>query len=212
MTDRAFVQNVSTALQSRVAHLKMKVVFSEWLEDFAIPYNQDPRIIAYLSAYPTKLMDFNPAHNEETFCCPRTWGFMHNLINGEKELDVRDGALYAGTITSGVAADFVGFTSIYSELVPWKDIVRDPLNCSMPHGAKTAAFAQVLHLTEFLDDKTFGPFSKFVNRFTLDVRVLFYRMVMARFPTLRHHPEFAQGMLEVNKYLRGTGSSDIKGS
>lgn len=70
-TDRALVNPLGTAMQSRVIHIEMKVDFDEWLMDVALPQKYDQRVIAYLSQHPGKLMDFRPEHQEKTFCCPR---------------------------------------------------------------------------------------------------------------------------------------------
>lgn len=71
MTDRAIVNPIGTAMQSRVVHLEMELNYEEWLYDVALKNNWDSRIIAYLSQFPDKLMDFKPDHNDKTFCCPR---------------------------------------------------------------------------------------------------------------------------------------------
>ncbi|MEY3189127.1 MAG: hypothetical protein RIT41_1662, partial [Bacteroidota bacterium] len=101
-TDRAIVNNLSTAMQSRLIHFVMEVSFTEWLEDVAIKDNYDSRLIAFLSMYPKYLMDFRPDHQEKTFCCPRTWEFMNKLIMDEEIVD-EDAPLFAGTIKENLA-------------------------------------------------------------------------------------------------------------
>jgi MoxR-like ATPase len=66
-TDRAIVNSLSTAMQSRLVHLELELSHQEWMEDVALKQGYDSRIIAYLSQYPSKLMDFRPDHNEHTF-------------------------------------------------------------------------------------------------------------------------------------------------
>lgn len=70
-TDRAIVNTLSTAMQSRLVHLEMAVVFDEWFEDVALANNYHPTIKAFLKANPSKLWDFRPDHQDKTFCCPR---------------------------------------------------------------------------------------------------------------------------------------------
>jgi hypothetical protein len=134
MTDKAFVNPLSTALQSRVVHILLVPDVQEWLADVAIPNNYDERIIAFiLDRGLDVLMDFDPNHNNETFCCPRTWEFMNKLIDG-KTYSLHNGVytmdemtpLYAGTITPGVAVDFVQYTKVFSTLIPTSEIVNDP--------------------------------------------------------------------------------------
>lgn len=198
-TDRAIVNPISTALQSRMVHLELQLDFEEWLMDVALAKNFDKRIIAFLSQYPSKLMDFKPDHNEKTFCCPRTWEFMNRLVSGKAITDDK-AALYAGTITSGVAVELIQFTKVFSTMVKVEDILRDPVNTPLPHDNATR-WAVISSMMEKVNDKTFTNLAEYANRFSMDFRVLFYRSTMIRQPDLRKHPAFAKAMSELTKYL-----------
>lgn len=201
-TDRAIVNALSTAMQSRVVHLEMIIDFDEWLYDVALPNNYDKRIIAYLSQYPSKLMDFDPKHNEKTFCCPRTWEFMDNLVNVAGEVQDIDAPLYAGTITSGVATSFIQFCSIYKDLITVDEILKDPDACRIPSDT-SGKWAIITAIMEKIEDDNFEDLCRYVNRFSLDFRVLFFRSVMVRQPQLRNHKAFANAMQSLAKYLAG---------
>lgn len=200
-TDRAITNMISTALQSRVVHLEMEINFKEWLEDVALAQGYDSRIIAFLNQYPSKLMDFRPDHNERTFCCPRTWEFVNRLINGR---EIYDGlaTLLAGTITSGVAADFVQFCQIYTRLITVDQIVRDPRNCEVPYD-NSLKWATISHMMEKVTEDTFDDLCTYANRYSLDFRILFFRSTMVRHPKLRRHPAFINAMVELSRYLNG---------
>lgn len=200
-TDRAITNPISTAMQSRVVHLEMRIDFEEWLYDVALKENYDSRIIGFLSQYPSKLMDFRPDHNEKTFCCPRTWEFTNRLI---KDRDVKNetATLLAGTITSGVAVDFVQFTRVYHNLVTIQEIRQDPQNCRVPqdNGSK---WAIISHMMEKITEENFNDLAIYADRFTFDFRVLFYRSVMVRQPTFRTHSPFIRAMSALARYLTG---------
>lgn len=200
-TDRAIVNLAGTGMQSRVITLEMEINFREWLEDVALAENYDSRIVAYLSQYESKLMDFRPDHNEKTFCCPRTWEFMNRLVK-DKEITDRKTAMYAGTITSGVAANFVAFTQVYKDLINVREILADPLRCRMP-SHNDLRWATISHMMEKVDDKNFGDLSDYANRFSLDFRLLFFRSAMVRHKHLRHHPAFSNAQIELSRYLNG---------
>ena len=200
-TDRAITNPISTAMQSRVVHLEMEISHQEWLEDVAFAEGYDSRIIAFLSQYPSKLMDFRPDHSEKTFCCPRTWEFTNRLIQGKNVPDSMT-PLLAGTITSGTAVDFVQFTKIFHNMVTIKDILADPDNCHVPD-EPSPKWAVIAHMMEKVDDKNFTDLATYANRFTLDFKVLFYRSVLVRQPTLRTHPAFIRAMSELSRYLNG---------
>lgn len=203
-TDRAMVNKISTAMQSRVIHIEMQLDFEEWLIDVALKQNYDPRLIAYLSRYNDNLMDFNPSSLEATYCCPRTWEFVNRLIQGK---DLADGftPLLAGTITSGIAAEFVQFCQVFTSLVTIDQIVKDPCNVPVPpDSAPNAKWATIAHMMDKVDSKNFDQLSTYADRFDLSFRLLFYRGTMVRQPILRRHPAFLRAMSTLNNYLHGT--------
>lgn len=200
-TDRAITNPLSTAMQSRVVHIEMEVSFNQWLEDVALKQDYDSRLIAYLSYKPSYLMDFDPAHNEKTFCCPRTWEFMNKLINGKPIPDDKI-KLFAGTITSGVAVDFVTFLKVYKNMPNITQILADPANMFVP-GDNATRWAVITHLMEKTDAKNFKDICTYINRFDSGFRVLFFRSILVRQPEMRTHPEFAKAMSELSRYLNG---------
>jgi MoxR-like ATPase len=200
-TDRAIVNPLSTAMQSRVVHIEMELNFEEWLYDVALKENYDERIIAFLNYDNSKLMDFRPDHQEKTFCCPRTWEFMNRLVSGKEITDDKT-ALYSGTITSGVAVEFVQFTQVYKKMVTVDEILRDPVKAPVPNDNSTR-WAVISHMMSKVTEKIFADLCTYANRFDMTFRILFFRSVMVRQPQLRAHPAFASAMSELSRYLNG---------
>lgn len=198
-TDRAIVNNLSTAMQSRLIHFTMEESFTEWLEDVATKEKYDPRLIAFLSMYPKYLMDFRPDHQDKTFCCPRTWEFLNKLIKDEPITD-EDAPLFAGTITSGVAVEFIQFSKAINGLVNVKEVVADPQYCKLPPNL-ACLWATTTHLLEHVNHKNFDPICTYVGRFDMSFRVLFFRSIVIRYPELKQHPAFIRSLAEVSRYL-----------
>jgi hypothetical protein len=206
-TDRAITTQMSTAMQSRLVNLEMQVDFRCWLEDVALKEGYDFRIIGFLSQWNSKLMDFRPDHNEKTFCCPRTWEFMNRLVKGKEFRKTEDSfemerkmPLYGGTITSGVAVEFVQFCKIATEVIKIHEIIGDPDNCRLPMD-NVLKWATISSMIEHINEKNFGPLSVYGDRFEVNFRVLFYRSVLAKHPKLQKHPAYAKAALELMKYL-----------
>jgi hypothetical protein len=197
-SDRAIVNALSTAMQSRVVHLDMVLSFDEWFEDVAIAEDYDNRIKAYLNYRKGHLMDFQPDHNENTFCCPRTWEFMNKLIKGKQVLDSKI-PLYAGTITSAGAVEFVQFTKT-TNVPSLADILRDPMGCKVPHDSAGKWFV-MSHLMDGIDDTNAHEISQYVGRLGLDMQIVFFRSALVSKPQLRRHPAFAKAMIELQQYL-----------
>jgi len=198
-TDRSITTAISTAEQSRLIHIEMMIVFNEWLTDVALKEDYDPRIIAFLSQYESYLMDFKPSHTERTFCCPRTWEFMNALVKGKDVTDSK-AVLYAGTITSLVAVEFVQFCQIWKKVINIRQIINDPKGCEVPQDVNLK-WATVGHMMDKIEDSNFADLATYANRFSLDFRVLFYRSTMVRHKHLRRHPDFINGAIELSKYL-----------
>lgn len=199
-TDRAIVNPLSTAMQSRVVHIEMVESYDEWVADVALPQKYDTRVIAYLSQYPSRLMDFKPDHTDKTFACPRTWEFTNRLIKGKKDLSGKT-TLLAGTITAGIAADFVTFSAVFDSIPKIAEIMADPSNHFIPRDTSTK-WATVSSLLEHVDKDTIKDLAIYANRFDMSFRILFFRSVMVNNPSLRQSPPFVQAMLDLAKYLK----------
>lgn len=198
-TDHSITNSLSTAMQSRVVHLEMSVDFNEWLEDVAIPEGYDHRIIGFLSQWPAKLHDFRPDHSEKTFCCPRTWEFMNRLVK-DRPITEANSALYAGTITSGVATEFVQFVLASSDMVPVKEVLANPMSCRVPH-EPASKWVTISALLDHVSAETFGALLDYTGRYDLAFRVLFFRGALVRQPELRRHPRFAECAAALTRYL-----------
>ncbi len=190
--------------------------FQEWLQDVAIPQHYDPRIIAFLSQYESKLMDFKPDHHENTFCCPRTWEFVNKLITKierdekgniinrkQKPVDNDSKILLTGAITSGVALEFTKFTELYASMISITDIRKDPKGCPIPHD-KSLMWAVITHMMDKIDDANFDDLATYADRFTIEFRILFYRSILIRRKELRTHKHFGKHIAAVNQYLSPT--------
>lgn len=203
-TDRAITNPMGTAMASRLSHYTLEVSFDEWLMDVALAENWDRRIIAYLSRYKSKLMDFRPDHNDKTFCCPRTWEFVNKLLKTSEPskggIAPNRTHMYAGKITSGVAVDFIQFTRCFENLISVDEISVDPYTCRISNNPEEQ-WANIAHMCEVVTPGNFDDLAVYANRFSLDFRVLFFRTAMVQKPRLRSHPAFSKAMSELHKYL-----------
>lgn len=206
-TDRAITNPISTALQSRVVHLEMVYSHKELRDDVMIPNNWDTRIVTFLEQFPSKGMDFRPDHNDKTFACPRTWEFLHNMIKGKEFKTVDNNfqmndklPLYAGTIGVGIATEFVNYCRVWGQVPPYQTILADPLGVSVPNDPNIS-WATVGIMVDHVEEDNFVHFATYADRMAMNFRVLFYRMANMRNSWVRSHPEFANKMAELARYL-----------
>ena len=124
VTDRAIVSTQSTATTSRLHHYRMKIDHKVWL-DWANKNDIDQRIISLIKFKPEILHKFDPATNELTFPCPRTWAFASKVIMNQEIDDINQIRL-AGTIGEGAAVELTTYAKIYKNLPTIEQILADP--------------------------------------------------------------------------------------
>ncbi|QDH84013.1 ATPase [Achromobacter phage vB_AxyP_19-32_Axy11] len=198
--DKAIVNDIGTAMQSRLIHIEMDADFKCWQEDVAIPQQFDPRVVAYLSMNPSKLIDFDPDHQDRTFCCPRTWEFVSDLIKG-RPLESDDAILLAGAITSGEAISFVQFCHVYDSLPNMQSLIDDPENAIIPRDP-ASLWATTMACVEHTTVENFGDFMKYMNRLDLVQRVLYFRATYAKLGApLRSSRGFTEAAIELGRYI-----------
>jgi hypothetical protein len=205
-TSNAIVNDLSTAMQSRVIHINLRIDWQEWLEDVALAQNYDNRLVTYLARTKgEELHDFRPEHQDRTFCCPRTWSFINRFLKNKPELTDLDATLFGGTITSGVAASFVQYTKVSHKVPTLARILREAETLEISH-SNDINWATVGMLMSNVDEKNFGTMAKYIDRMSLDFRILFYRGVKIRQPALEEHPAFKKAFINLARYLNGTTS------
>lgn len=197
-TDNAVVHGMSTALQSRLIHFQMRVDHSEWM-NWAINKGIDHRIIGFLEFRPELLHSFDPEHQDKTFACPRTWKFCSDLILGNPVVD-SDVAMIAGTVSSGVALEFVQFARLYTELPKMADILNAPETAPVPVEASTR-YAMSTSLAEKFNTTTVTALAKYLARFPVENRVVTIRMIHRRDPSLIRHKDLLHLFQSVLQYM-----------
>ena len=82
------------------------------------------------------------------------------------------------------------------------EIMRDPHNCRLPDD-NNLKWATITAMVEKLTPENFGPLATYADRFSLNFRILFYRMVMVKQPALRSHRPYIKAMSQLTQYLQG---------
>lgn len=198
-TDNAITNTLSTAMSSRVIHLNISVDFEDWRDNYALPQKIDERIIAFLSMYPDRLMDFDPEREDQTFACPRTWSFVSRLIKASNgKLDTY---LLAGAITPEHAVEFVQFCDVYKDLISIDDLKKDP-NIEPPTNSETL-WAILIHLINRVDKDTFKLCLDFVDKMPVTFKIVFLRSLKKTKNSLLLEPEVVKMISDVGDFCLG---------
>lgn len=204
-TDRAIVNPLGTAMQSRVVHFEMELNFDIFVEDVMIPQEWDERLVAFLHANPGYLHDFDPAHKNKTFCCPRTWDFVNKDLKNRPEgaLPDEDSLYYSGFVTPGKAVEFVQFTQVYNRMITIEKVVKDPLGCVLPED-NNLCWATVNHLANKTTEDNFTDVLQYIERFkTFTHKILYFRTVGKALPEIQATPEWRKAAANISRYIHG---------
>lgn len=198
-TDNAIVVKLSTALQSRVAHLFLDVSKDEWVK-WAIANGVDSRIIGLIEFAPNNLHNFDPNHTDNTYACPRTLEMLSRVVKGHA-VTVDDYDLIEGIIGKGAATEFITFCDIYQSLPPIADIIRDPKACALPN-EKSQRYALATYVADNMDKTNAAPLVEYLMRLEVDFRVVAVRMANTRVPGINMVPEVNKMIRDLVNYLK----------
>jgi hypothetical protein len=187
-TDNAIVNSMGTAIQSRFAHLELKLDVDGWLE-WATKTGIDHRINGWIRFQPTALHRFDPNHDDKTFPCPRTYEMLSRVLNvwNKNSFTYAQQMLIAGIIGKGTAVEFSTFCHIYSELPTIEEIIANPLGAPMPDKIDVRCAISSLLVSRASDDNL-GPLVKYLERMTNEFQVYTIKDIIRKDKVLFHHP------------------------
>ena len=185
-TDNAIVQPMSTALQSRLVHMELIVDVKEWL-DHSAAMGWSHKINAYINYKPGNLYTFKADHTDQTYACPRTWEFANKVLKVTDESSPDLLPMLVGTISEGVAREFVGFMKIYKSLVTVPQIVANPEGTAVPD-EPSILFALTGSISHHATIDNFEALMKFVVRIPTEFQVVCLRETVRRDRKMLTHP------------------------
>lgn len=128
-SDRGVVFRMAAPLANRFVHLEMQVCVEDW-KTWAIAAEVHPAIVAFISHRPDALFTFGQVDDSRSFATPRTWEYVNEIIASEPEPDLIL-SMVSGAIGEDLAASFLGFMSVASEL-PDLDAILDGSTKDVP--------------------------------------------------------------------------------
>jgi len=202
-TDRAIVNRMGTAMQSRLVHLELEVSVDEWV-DWALDNNIDTRVVAFLRFRPELLHKFDPNHSDKTFPAPRTWGFVSKLITPWKQVgsEPHHLPLLAGAVGQGAALEFKGYIELLHDLPDPDMIVIDPLTTNVPTEPGTLYAVSGL-IANLATEGNLSNVMTYLNRIPSEFQLLSIRDILKTKPKLGIHREIQQWKKKNAKALFG---------
>lgn len=185
MEDNAVVEPMSTALQSRLIHMEVDVDADVWL-DWAQSNGIDHRITSYIKFKPSVLYTFNPDGDDNTYASPRTWEYCSRLIQDEETIDRGLMPLLAGTVSVGVAREFIAHTKIYTDLPSFNSIITRPEETHVPEEPGTL-YALTGSIASKTKDTNLKEVLKYTNRLPKEFEIICIKEVFKRNPDIRQN-------------------------
>ena len=185
-TDNAIVQPMSTALQSRMVHLELTVDAKEWV-DWASSNGIDYRITSYIYFRPDALYTFSPDHTDKTYASPRTWEFANRVLQVVDSSNPECLPMLAGTVSEGVAREFLGFCKIHTNLPKMAEIIANPTTIAVPE-EPSILYATTGALSNNATEENISALMKYITRLPIEFQVITLRGIVRRNKKLVQNP------------------------
>ena len=199
-SDGAIVNDMGTALMSRMVNLYLRPKLEEWMEyaikSAAIPL--DYRIQAFLEFRKDLFYSFSPSTVDDTFPAPRTWSMLNSMMVQLPEYTDDYFALVAGTIGVGAAREFQAFQKYFKSISKYADIVKDPKRTKIPTGDPGTLYALAGMLGKLSQKADVAPVLTYVARMPTDFQMITLRGMIASKQGIENTPEFDQWVAQFN--------------
>ena len=177
-TDGAIVEEMSTALQSRMAHIELVVDAESWIE-WAQETGINHKISDYIKFKPGQIYTFRPDHSDKTYACPRTWEFANRVMNVTEDGSPNRLPMLAATLSEGVAREFITFCKIYDSLPKPAQIVASPELIAVPD-EPSILFALTGSIAHNATEDNFAAYMKYIKRLPVEFQVVTMRETLRR--------------------------------
>lgn len=197
-TDGAIVNLMSTAMQSRLAHIELMADVNQWL-DWAYENGIHRFITSYIKFKPGNLYAFSPDHTDKTYACNRTWEFANRVLEVASTDDKDLLPMLAGVLSEGVAREFIGFTKIDNDLPKISQIVQSPNSVRVPD-EPSVLFALTGSISHHADKTNLEPLITYVKRLPKEFQVVALRETVRRRKELVGHPAMQEWASSANLF------------
>ena len=199
-TDKAIVNRLSTAMQSRLVHLQIAVCEKAWMI-WADKAKIDHRVKSFINFQPDLLHKFDPNHTDVTFPCPRTWEFTSKIIKPWKTVPAPKMPILCGTIGDGAARNFFSYCKIFDQIPTLDQILANPASVSFGD-EPSIHFALAGLVGHRMNANNADPLVNFITRLGIDFQVTALRSAIARDYKIRQEKNVAKWITQNSKELQ----------
>lgn len=206
MTDGAIVNEIGTALRSRMVHVHVQSSPDDFLT-VATKQGYDTRVISYLTYKKTAVNNFKKfqdGSSDETFSCERTWEFVSKLlknISPDQASAISDEwtTLLQGTVGSN-ALEFVTYTHAFKDLPTIQEILANPTTAMIPT-APAVRYLLAGMLVGHVDMKNVDTLMDYINRLPKEFLFVTVKMLWAKGDEFLTNPKVEKAFDEIGDML-----------
>lgn len=201
-TDRAIVNQMSTALKNRFVHLEYEVNNEDWC-NWALQSAISVEVLGFIRFRPMHLNEFEVRNktkeentrqqnlkNAKAFATPRSWEFLDRVLKQKPDQEV-EYELYSGIVGEGCAAEFMGYLKYYRNLPNLDALLMNPKNTPVPTEPATL-YALATGLATKATEDNMERVVQYVLRMPAEFGVLMMKDAMTRNPKLSQAKAFTE--------------------
>jgi hypothetical protein len=201
-SDRAIVNQMSTALRNRFTHLTYEVNNEDWC-DWALKNKIESEVIGFIRFRPMLLNEFEPRggtkeekdrlqrmKDANAFATPRSWEYMSRVLGKKPSADI-EYEIYSGIVGEGPAAEFMGFLKYYRDLPNLDAVLMNPGKAPVPTEPATL-YALSTGLAAKATEDNMERVVKYALRLPTEFQVLLVKDAVVRDPQLTTTKAFNQ--------------------
>lgn len=189
-SDKAIVNQMSTALKNRFVHINYEVNIDDWC-DWALRNDIAVEVLGFIRFRPMLLNEFeqrNESKEEkervqrlkdaQAFATPRSWEFLSKVVQQKPASDI-EYELYSGIVGEGAAAEFMGYLKYYRDLPNLDALLMNPGAAKVPTEPATL-YALATGLATKATQDNMERVVKYALRLPAEFQVLLMKDAIAR--------------------------------
>lgn len=210
-TDRAIVNQMSTALKNRFTHINFEVHTDDWCR-WALNSGISPIVLGFIRFRPTLLNEFEQRGNSkeekqriqqlkdaQAFATPRSWEFLSNVLEQQPDPEI-EYELYSGIVGEGAAAEFMGYLKYYRNLPNLDALLLNPKKAEVPT-EPAVLYALATGLAAKATPDNFERVLEYADRIPAEFQVLLVKDAVTRNCELTNEKAFTQWALKNSDVL-----------
>lgn len=201
-TDRAIVNQMSTALKNRFMHINYEVNNDDWCE-WALKSDIAVEVLGFIRFRPLLLNEFEQRNDTkeerervqrlkdaQAFATPRSWKFLSDVIKQKPSPDI-EYELFSGIVGEGCAAEFMGYLKYYRDLPNLDALLMAPDKAKVPEEPATL-YALATGLATKATKDNMERVVKYALRMPAEFQVLLMKDAVVRDDSLTESKSFTE--------------------